>query len=273
MTAISKPPVTGTAPLLLKEVSGAVLWLTMNRPETRNPLSLAMIAALQEALDEANEDASVSVIVLAAKGPVFCTGHDLNEMAMHGTSPDREDRQREILTKCTRMMMSILKADKPVIACVEGTATAAGCQLVSSCDLAIAGNTAQFCTPGVNLGGFCTTPLVGISRKMHRKHAMELALTGDMFSAEDAFRFGLVNRVVPAAEAHSETEALAQKIASKSSVGIKLGKSAFYEQVDLPIEEAYALAIEEMIKASTTEDAAEGSRAFFEKRTPRWTDD
>lgn len=273
MTAISKPPVVDDAPYLLKELSGAVLWLTMNRPKSRNPLSLAMIAALQDALNEADQDASVSVVVIAARGPVFCTGHDLKEMAMHGTSPDRENKQREILTKCTQMMMSILKGDKPVIACVEGTATAAGCQLVSSCDLALAADTAQFCTPGVNMGGFCTTPLVGISRKMHRKHAMELALTGDMFSAEDAYRFGLVNRIVPASDVHEATEALAQKIASKSSVGIKHGKAAFYQQVDLPVEEAYALAIEEMVKASSTDDAAEGSRAFFEKREPRWTEE
>lgn len=272
MTTAPTPPPATPEPYLLETMSGSVLWLTLNRSKSRNPLSLAMIAALQDALDEAEQDAAVSVVVIAALGPVFCTGHDLNEMAMHGTSPDRENNQRDILTKCTKMMMTIVKADKPVIACVEGTATAAGCQLVSSCDLALAGDTTQFCTPGVNLGGFCTTPLVGISRKMHRKHAMELALTGDMFSAEDAFRFGLVNRVVPADEVHTATEALAQKVATKSSVGIKHGKAAFYEQVDLPIEEAYALAIEEMIKASSTNDAAEGSRAFFEKRPPRWTD-
>jgi enoyl-CoA hydratase/carnithine racemase len=273
MTQNIKTPATDTEPYLLKEMSGAVLWLTMNRPKTRNPLSLAMIAALQEAIVEADTNPEVSVVVIASSGPVFCTGHDLHEMGRHNRSEDQEKAQRQILTNCTEMMLTIMRSARPVIACIQGTATAGGCQLVSTCDLAIAADTAQFCTPGVNIGGFCTTPLVGISRKMHRKHAMELALTGDMFCADDAFRFGIVNRVVPADKLREETETFAQNIATKSSMGIRHGKSAFYEQIDMPIEEAYAFAIEKMIEGGATSDAAEGTRAFFEKRKPRFTDD
>lgn len=268
-TAASTDP---DAPYLLKEMSDHVLWLTLNRPARRNPLSLAMIAALKLALDDANEDPEVRVIVIAALGPVFSAGHDLSEMAMEKTPEKRAVAQREILTRCTEMMMAITYGDKPVIACVEGTATAGGCQLVATCDLVVAADTAQFCTPGVNIGSFCTTPLVSIGRKMQKKHAMELALTGDMFSAEDAWRFGLVNRVVPADKVRQETEALAQKISSKTSLGIKHGKKAFYQQIEMPIEEAYAFAIEKMIEASATPDAAEGTKAFFEKRDPKWSD-
>ncbi len=272
---MSKSPTPSTdpdQPYLLKEMSGHVLWLTLNRADKRNPLSLAMIAALQSALDAANEDPDVRVIILAALGPVFSAGHDLGEMAAGKTPEKHEAAQREILSRCTKMMMTINHGPKPVIACVEGTATAGGCQLVATCDLAVAADTARFCTPGVNIGGFCTTPLVSIARKIQKKHAMELALTGDMFSAGDAFRFGLVNRVVSARQLRAETEALAQKIASKSSTGIKLGKKAFYQQIDMPIEEAYAFAIDKMIEVGTTPDAAEGTKAFFEKREPKWTD-
>ena len=259
-------------PYVLREMSGHVLWLTLNRPQTRNLLSLAMIAALKSALDEANEAPDVRVIVLAARGPVFSAGHDLHEMAMDRAPEPRGAAQREILTRCADMMMTIVHGARPVIACVEGTATAGGCQLVSTCDLAVASDSARFCTPGVNIGGFCTTPLVGIGRKIRRNHAMELALTGDMFSAEDALRFGLVNKVVAAEKTRSETEALAQKIAAKSSIAIKLGKKAFYQQIDMPVEEAYAFALEKMIEVGSTDDAAEGTKAFFEKREPRWTD-
>lgn len=248
-------------PFLLKEMSGHVLWLTMNRAKSRNTLSLGMIAAIQSSLDEANQDDNVRVIVLAALGPVFSAGHDLSEMGV---------AKREVLEKCTKMMMSISHGSKPVIASIVGTATAGGCQLVSSCDLAIASERAHFCLPGINIGGFCTTPLVGIGRKIQRKHAMEMALTGDMFSAEDAVRFGLINRTVPPEELKLETEVLAQKIASKSSIGIGLGKKAFYQQVEMPIEEAYAFATEKMIEVMETEDAVEGTKAFFEKRDPQW---
>jgi enoyl-CoA hydratase/carnithine racemase len=161
---------------------------------------------------------------------------------------------------------------KAVIASVGATATAAGCQLVSACDLAVASDQAKFCTPGVNIGGFCTTPLVGIGRNMHRKHAMELALTGDMFSAEDAYRFGLVNRVVPAERLGETTRELAEKLASKSAAGIRAGKEAFYRQIEMPLEDAFRYANEEMLKAMTSRDSLEGISAFFEKRPPRWGD-
>jgi enoyl-CoA hydratase/carnithine racemase len=170
------------------------------------------------------------------------------------------------------MMMGIVHSPKAVIASVGATATAAGCQLVSACDLAVASDRAKFCTPGVNIGGFCTTPLVCIGRNMHRKHAMELALTGDMVSAEDACRFGLVNRVVPADQLEKTTRELAEKIASRSAAGIRAGKAAFYRQIEMPLEEAFRYANEEMLKAMTSEESLEGISAFFEKRSPRWDD-
>ncbi len=249
-------------PYLQVENSGRVQWLFLNRAKTRNTLSLEMIRTLKNALEAAYNDSAIGVVVIAAHGPVFSAGHDLHEM---------QSQQREVLIHCADMMMSIVHGAKPVIACVAGIATAGGCQLVSSCDLAIASEEAQFCTPGVNNGGFCTTPLVGIGRKVQRKHAMELALTGDMFSAQDAWRFGLVNRVIAPDLLVIETEKLAQKIASKSNVAIELGKKAFYQQVDMPIEEAYVFATEKMIEAHNTEDSAEGIKAFFEKRKPHWS--
>jgi len=259
---MENPTIENQEPYLEIKQSGRVQWLFLNRPKTRNTLSLAMICALKNALEEAYNDRTVGVVVIAAYGPVFSAGHDLHEM---------QSRQREVLTHCAEMMMSIVHGAKPVIACVAGIATAGGCQLVSSCDLAMASEAAQFCTPGVNNGGFCTTPLVGIGRKIQRKHAMELALTGDMFSAQDAWRFGLVNRVAAPDLLLSETEKLAQKIASKSNVAIELGKKAFYQQVDMSIEEAYVFATEKMIEAHSTEDSAEGIQAFFEKRKPQWS--
>ncbi|MFT7130192.1 MAG: enoyl-CoA hydratase/carnithine racemase [Gammaproteobacteria bacterium] len=248
-------------PFLQVEKSGRVQWLFLNRPKTRNTLSLGMIDAIKNALEEAYNDNTVGVVVLAAYGPVFSAGHDLHEM---------QSLQREVLTKCADMMMSIVHGSKPVIACIDGIATAGGCQLVSSCDLAVASEEAQFCTPGVNIGGFCTTPLVGIGRKIQRKHAMEMALTGELFSAQDAARFGLINRVIASNLLIVETEKLAQKIASKSNTAIELGKKAFYQQIDMPIEDAYAFATERMIEAHSTADSAEGIRAFFEKREPKW---
>ncbi len=260
------------APYLLEEMSGHVLWLTLNRPQQRNPLSSQMLAALTEAMERANNTTEVRVIVIAGSGPVFSAGHDLREMAPREgeETKAREARIRQILVDCSRMMLGIVHSPKAVIACVQATATAAGCQLVSACDLAIASDRAQFCTPGVNIGTFCTTPLVGIGRNMHRKHAMELALTGDMFSAEDAVRMGLVNRAVPESDVRVETEKLAQKIASKSALGIRSGKEAFYRQIEMPIEQAFAYANEAMLEGMVCGDAEEGTRAFFEKRAPLW---
>ncbi len=260
------------SPYVLEETGENVRWLTLNRPEQRNPLSLGMIAAIRSALERADQDPDVRAIVLTASGPVFSAGHDLKEM---GVSADdglesRQSRVREVLEACAQMMLSIVHSPKAIIASVQGTATAAGCQLVSACDLAIAADGVRFCTPGVNIGAFCTTPLVGIGRNVSRKHAMEMALTGDMFSTEDAIRFGLINRAVPADDLRKVTAELAERIAAKSAQGIRSGKEAFYRQVDMPLEDAFRYANEEMLAAMTAPDAQEGTRAFFEKRDPVW---
>ncbi len=261
-------------PFILSELSGSVCWLTLNRPLQRNPLSSDMIAAIRQGIKAAGDDPQVRVIVLAGSGPVFSAGHDLREMS--GASPDseisREDYLRDVLSRCSAMMLEIMHCPKAVIACVQGTATAAGCQLVSACDLAIAAEKVHFCTPGVNIGSFCTTPLVGVGRNMHRKHAMELALTGDMITAADAVRMGLINRAVPTRELQLAVEQLAQGIASKSAQGIRNGKQAFYRQIDMPVEDAFNYATEEMIKAIMSPDSEEGIGAFFEKREPQWGD-
>jgi enoyl-CoA hydratase/carnithine racemase len=262
------------APYVLWDRSGPVLWLTLNRPAQRNPLSSGMIAAIKSAISAANDMPEVRVIVLAGSGPVFSAGHDLKQMS--GMPEDgnltREEHLRQILDGCAEMMLGIMHSPKAIIACVQGTATAAGCQLVSACDLAIASEDAKFCTPGVNIGSFCTTPLVGLGRNIHRKHAMELAITGDMFPAEDAVRFGLINRAVPGADLRDVTEELAQKIASRSAQGIRTGKEAFYRQMDMPVEDAFRYATEIMIQATMAPEADEGTRAFFEKRQPEWGD-
>ena len=264
----------GDAPYVLQESSGPVLWLTLNRPAQRNPLSIGMIAAIKSAVSAANDMPEVRVIILASSGPVFSAGHDLKQMSgmPEDSSLTREEHLRQILDGCAEMMLGIMHSPKAIIACVQGTATAAGCQLVSACDLAIASEDAKFCTPGVNIGSFCTTPLVGLGRNIHRKHAMELAITGDMFPAEDAVRFGLINRVVPAADLRDVTEELAQKIASRSAQGIRTGKEAFYRQMEMPVEDAFRYATEIMIQATMAPEADEGTRAFFEKRQPEWGD-
>ena len=259
-------------PYVLEETKDNVLWLTLNRPEQRNPLSSSMIASIKSAIERADLDPDVRAIVLTATGPVFSAGHDLRETGLDSdeSNEHRESRIRQILRDCEQMMLTIVHSPKAIIASVQGTATAAGCQLVSACDLAIASDNVQFCTPGVNIGSFCTTPLVGIGRNINRKHAMEMALTGDMFSAEDAVRFGLVNRAVPADELHTTTAELAGRIAGKSAQGIRSGKEAFYRQVDMPLEAAFRYANDEMLKAMMSPDALEGTRAFFEKRSPNW---
>ena len=259
-------------PYVLEELEGPVLWLTLNRPRQRNPLSSHMIAALQAAIDKAAIEPAVRVIVITGAGKVFSAGHDLREMGRReGESGEQRDsRVRNILLECSQMMLGIVHSPKAIIACVQATATAAGCQLVSACDMAIASDEAKFCTPGVSIGTFCTTPLVGVGRNIHRKHAMELALTGDLLPAADAVRFGLVNRAVPAAQLHEATRELAQKIASKSAQGIRSGKEAFYRQIDMPLEDAFKYANEAMLEAMKSPDAAEGTQAFLEKRAPQW---
>ena len=262
------------AAYVTEEMSGHVLWLTLNRPKQRNPLSSGMIAAIKQAIDAANNNSQARVIVLTGAGPIFSAGHDLKEMSGLPADSDltREQHLHNILDSCAEMMLAIMRSPKAFIACVQGTATAAGCQLVSACDLAIASEEARFCTPGVNIGTFCTTPLVGIGRTIHRKHAMELALTGDMLAADDAVRIGLINRAVPAARLRAETEELAAKIASKSAQGIGFGKEAFYRQIDMPVEAAFKYATERMVAGTLSQDSTEGTKAFFEKRKPEWVD-
>jgi len=262
------------SPYVLSELKGPVQWLTLNRPAQRNPLSSQMICAMTAELGSAAQDPAVRVIVISAHGPVFSAGHDLREMGRRAdeSEEERRTRIRGILEDCARMMLAIVHCPKAVIACVQGTATAAGCQLVSACDLAVASDDSRFCTPGVNIGTFCTTPLVGVGRNMHRKHAMQMALTGDLLPAEDALRFGLVNAVVDADQVLAEVEALAAKIASKSAKAIRYGKETFYRQVDMPLEEAFAYATDAMLQGLVSPESTEGSLAFLQKRNPRWGD-
>ncbi len=254
-------------PLLLRRDDDGVTTLTMNRPEARNALSVAMMSALQEAIDAIAKDRSVKVVVLSGTGPAFCAGHDLKELR---ANPGRQHYQA-VFAQCSRLMVSIVKLPKPVIARIHGIATAAGCQLVATCDLAVAAETARFATPGVNLGLFCSTPMVALSRAVGRKPAMEMLLTGDLVPAAEAKRIGLVNRIVPAPALDDAVMALARQIASKSPLTLAIGKEAFYRQAELGLEEAYRYASEVMTTNMLARDAEEGIDAFLEKRPPEWT--
>jgi enoyl-CoA hydratase/carnithine racemase len=258
-----------TAPALVLETrDGAVLRLVLNRAPA-HPLSMAMIGALQDALDRAAEDRGVRVIVISAPGHVFCAGHDLKEISAHRDDADKGRAYlHELFAACERMMRTIVLHPKPTIAMVDGIATAAGCQIVASCDLAFASSRATFCLPGVNTGGFCTTPLVAVSRAMHRKHAMQMALSGEAISAETARGFGLVNEVLAPEELGERVAGFAAKLASRSPIAIAEGKRAFYRQLDLPLAEAYAHASAVMVEHFMTRDSEEGKRALFEKRPP-----
>ena len=259
--------------LLPREHSGGVLRLTLNDPASRNALSEAMMAALQSALDDAAMDDLVRVTVIAATGPVFCSGHHLKEMTTHRGDPDGGAAYfASVFETCARLMTSIVTHPKPVIAEVHGLASAAGCQLVASCDLAIAADTATFRTPGVDIGLFCSTPMVALSRNLSRKAAMEMLLTGDTVHAAEALRLGLVNRVASPNALRGETDDLARKIAAKSQRTVKIGKQAFYRQIELPLAEAYAYAAGVMAENMLTSDAEEGIGAFIGKRKPQWTD-
>ncbi|HLY05407.1 MAG TPA: enoyl-CoA hydratase [Rhizomicrobium sp.] len=258
-------------PPVLTLRDGAVARLVLNRPAARNALSQSLMAALQEALDALAADNAVRAIVLAANGPAFSAGHDLKEMTAHRCGPDAgHEAFAQIFAQCSRLMQSIVRHPKPVIAEVQGIATAAGCQLVASCDLALASAAARFATPGVNIGLFCSTPMVALSRNVARKHAMEMLLTGDMISAEDAQRIGLVNHVVAPDQLESETMKLARRIAAKPGRTVKIGKEAFYRQLEMPLSEAYDYASAIMTKNILQAEAAEGIGAFLEKRTPKW---
>lgn len=251
-----------------------VLRLTMNNPKARNALSEEMMAALQEAFDLAHEDDQVRVVILAGNGPVFSAGHDVKQISARRTDADNgKEYFQYVLATCSKLMTSIVRCRKPVIAQVSGTATAAGLQLAASCDLVLASNEAKFCTPGVNIGLFCSTPMVALSRAVSRKHAMEMLLTGDMMDAETAFRFGLVNRVVESAELEQEAQALAEQIASKSMAVVAIGKEAFYAQAELSLDDAYAYCSEVMVTNLMLRDSEEGIGAMLEKRLPRWNDE
>ena len=260
--------------ILLRELDGAgVLRLTLNDASRRNALSEAMLGQLGAAFAEAGADPSVRVVILAATGPAFCAGHDLKEMTA-GRAGD--DRGRAYFTKvmgmCSGVMQAIVNCPKPVIAEVEGIATAAGCQLAASCDLAVAADTAKFSTPGVHIGLFCSTPMVALSRNVGNKHAMEMLLTGDMTSAARAAEIGLVNRTVAPDELRDATLEMARKIASKSSMTLATGKRAFYAQREMPLSQAYEYASKVMVENMLARDAEEGIGAFIEKRAPQWQD-
>src|SRR6266404_4372480 len=261
------------APALLRETIGSIAVLTLNRPQARNSLSEAMLAALSGELESLATAKRISAVVLAANGPAFSAGHDLKELTAHRADADGgRGYTRQGMERCSAVMLSLLRLPQPVIAAVEATATAAGCQLVATCDLAVASTSAKFCTPGVHIGLFCSTPMVALSRNLTRKHALEMLLTGDMISAEDAYRVGLVNRVVEPGTAREEALKLARKIAAKSTAVVKLGKEAFYRQLEMGMADAYEHATEVMVKNMMARDAEEGISAFVEKRQPTWED-
>jgi len=251
--------------LLLRQDHDGVARLTLNRPAARNALSMPLMTALEAALAEIEADPAVRVVVIAGAGPAFCAGHDLQEM--RGL---QADAHAVLFAQCSRLMQRIVGLRAPVIARVHGIATAAGCQLVASCDLAIAADTARFATPGVNIGLFCSTPMVALSRAVGRKAAMEMLLTGEALDAPRAAALGLINHAVPEAALDDAVHTLAQKIASKSAVTIGLGKPAFYAQAEMPLSDAYAYAAAVMARNMQERDAHEGIDAFLEKRAPVW---
>jgi len=264
MTAM--PQITENAPVLLEERTDGVLRLTLNRPAARNALSIGLMRALVEALGSVEGDPQARVVVIAGAGRAFCAGHDLREL--------RDDQRREtyehVFSLCSELMLAIVRLPKPVIAEIHGVATAAGCQLVATCDLAVASEKAGFATPGVKIGLFCTTPMVALSRAVGRKRALLMLLTGEVIDATTAAEWGLVNLVVPADALTRETRKLAEKVACASTLAIGLGKHAFYAQIDLDQPKAYAYAKEVMSMNSLAMDAQEGMTAFLEKRPACW---
>jgi len=255
-----------TEPLYLRDDNEGVATITLNRPQQRNALSRELMAVLHDELEQIHTDPSVRVVVLAANGPAFCAGHDLKEIRANSD----EHFFADLFRLCSKMMMRIVTLRQPVIARVHGIATAAGCQLVASCDLAVAEENTRFATPGVNIGLFCSTPMVALSRNVGRKQAMEMLLTGDMISTETALSFGLINKAVPADDLDATVAEFANKIASKSPLTLAIGKEAFYRQLDMGMEEAYGYASEVMTRNMMAKDAAEGIDAFIEKRQPVW---
>ena len=260
-------------PILLRETFGSIAVLTLNRPAARNSLSGGLIAELDAALREVGDDTKVRAVVISANGPAFSAGHDMKELTARRTDADRGRAYfAQIMNACSAMMQAIVHLPKPVVAAVQGVATAAGCQLVASCDLAVASEAASFATPGVDIGLFCSTPMVALSRNVPRKHAMEMLLTGEPISAATARDIGLVNRVVASGTERDAAIALAQKVALKSAYTIKLGKEAFYRQAEMSLAGAYRYAAEVMAENMMARDAEEGIGAFIEKREPKWQD-
>lgn len=256
-------------PLVLVTRDDGVVTLTLNRGERYNPLSRAMIGALQDEVDRLADDRTARVVILAAAGKGFSAGHDLKEILAHAGD---EPWQRELFDSCSHMMVELTRLPQPVIARVHGIATAAGCQLVSMCDLAVASEAATFALPGVNVGIFCSTPAVGVGRNIGRKHAMEMLLTGQPVDAATALEWGLVNRVVPADKLDEAINRFVQLILGRSPAVIEAGKRTFYRQIDQPIEQAYDTAGASMVRNLGLDDAAEGIGAFLGKRTPAWKD-
>ena len=263
-----------TKKILLKDkIDNGILRLTLNNPKNQNTLSELMIDSLKKAFSDAATDQSIRVIILAANGAIFCAGHDLKEITDARKSQDSgTDYFKQLFDSCSELMQMIVSNPKPVIAEVDGIATAAGCQLVASCDLAIATNDSKFATPGVNIGLFCSTPMVALSRNVAKKHAMEMLLTGDMIDSINAKAIGLINNHVSKDLLMEKTLSIANKIASKSAMTVKMGKQAFYIQSELELSEAYKYTSKIMVENMLKEDAKEGIDAFINKRNPQWTD-
>jgi enoyl-CoA hydratase/carnithine racemase len=273
MTGRTAPAAKPQSQILLRKMQGSIAVLTLNRPSTRNSLSERLIAELHATLNDVGDDASVRAVVIAANGTAFSAGHDMKELAAHRTDADGGRAYfAEIMNACSAMMQAIVRLPKPVVAAVQGVATAAGCQLVASCDLAVASKAATFATPGVDIGLFCSTPMVALSRNIPRKQAMEMLLTGEPLSATTARDIGLVNRVVVAGTEWDAAIALAQKVALKSAYTVKLGKAAFYRQAEMSLADAYRYAAEVMTENMMACDAEEGIGAFIDKREPKWQD-
>jgi enoyl-CoA hydratase/carnithine racemase len=272
-SAAAAPAASSSSLILVREDKAGIAILTLNRPQARNSLSEALLETLSEAFSAIAHDRTVRVVVIAANGPAFSAGHDLKELNARRSEEDRgRGYFKHIMSLCSRVMQQIVTLPQPVIAAVHATATAAGCQLVASCDLAIASQDAKFATPGVNIGLFCSTPMVALSRNVPRKNAMRMLLTGDLISAEEAARIGLVNEVVSSGQERAAALQLAEKVASKSTLTVKIGKEAFYRQAEMPLAEAYDYAAQVMVENMLARDAEEGISAFIEKRDAKWQD-
>mgnify|MGYP001500856169 CR=1 FL=1 len=251
--------------------NNGIMRINLNDPTNLNALSEKMIDLMQIELDKAAINKDVKVIIISGEGQTFSSGHDLKELKSGRENADKgKSLFQKIMTKCSKMMKSIVNNPKPVIAEIEGTATAAGCQLVASCDLAYANKSAKFATPGVNIGLFCSTPMVALSRNLSNKHSMEMLLTGDLISSEKAFKIGLINEVLENENLKEFTEKQAIKISKKSSLTLKIGKEAFYRQIDMSLTDAYDYASNVMVENMLKLDAKEGIDAFIEKRKPKW---